>query len=75
MTAWAIDNRQTSEAPAVLVSVHALCWLPLLGPASAVTRLQLSVPVMCVLLLCVRRVAGHLAAATPLRSSEFAGRI
>jgi hypothetical protein len=72
MTAWAIESRHTSQAAVVLVSVHALCWLPLLGPAAAVTRLQLSVPVMCVMLLCVRRVAGGLAAATPLRSREYA---
>jgi hypothetical protein len=67
MTAWAIESRQTFHAATVLVSVHALCWLPLLGPAAAVTRLQLSVPVMFVLLLCVRSVAGGLAAATRVR--------
>jgi hypothetical protein len=57
MAAWAIRNRPRAETPVVVLLVHALCWLPLLGPLAAVTHVQITVPCMCALLWLVYRVA------------------
>jgi hypothetical protein len=55
--AWAIPSRRRREASLALVLVHALCWLPLLGPIAAFTHVQLTVPCIAMLLWIVHRAA------------------
>lgn len=54
---WTLRHPTSTATPAARALSHALCWVPLLGPLAAITHVQLTAPLLVLLLVSVKALA------------------